>query len=209
MQWKEFLKKFSDRPLFHSSMLGIFDDDWSKIQIQLTRWSKTGKISQIRRGWYLIEKPYRQKAVPLPFIANQVVHPSYISLEWALQYYQMIPESVPNLTSMTTTRRTEFFFKDHLFTYHYVQPLLFTGYIQEEYETSSIYIAYAEKALFDKIYLFTQREKFSLDWLRELRLQNLEEFDLSRFQSYSNKTKKTGLNQYIELTSRFIREQQS
>lgn len=209
MRWHDFLKRFSDRPLFHSSMLGIFEDDRSKIQIQLTRWSKTGKITQIRRGWYLIEKPYRQKDIPLPVIANQVVHPSYLSLEWALQYYQMIPESVPNLTSVTTTRGTEFIFKDHLFTYHFIQPSLFTGYIQEEYETKPIYIAHAEKALFDIIYLYTQRETFSLDWLRELRLQNVEEFDLSRFQSYLTNTKKPGLNKSIELTSSFIRGLQS
>jgi len=209
MRWHEFLKKFSDQPLFHSSMLGIFNDEWTNIQIQLTRWQKTGKITQIRRGWYLIEKPYRQKDIPLPVIANQVVHPSYLSLEWALQYYQIIPESVPNLTSITTTRGTEFVFKDHIFIYHFMQPSLFTGYIQEEYETKSIFIAYAEKALFDKIYLFTQREKFSLDWLRELRLQNLEEFDIGRFQSYLTKTKKPGLHQAIELTSRFINKLQS
>lgn len=209
MRWHEFLKRFSDRPLFHSSMLGIFEDDRAKIQIQLTRWSKTGKITQIRRGWYLIEKPYRQKDIPLSVIANQVVHPSYLSLEWALQYYQMIPESVPNLTSVTTARGTEFIFKDRLFTYYFIQPSLFTGYIQEEYETKPIYIAHAEKALFDKIYLYTQRETFSLDWLRELRLQNVEEFDLSRFHSYLTNTKKPGLNKSIELTSSFIRGLQS
>jgi len=58
-------------------------------------------------------------------IANQVVHPSYISLEWALQYYQMIPESVPHLTSITTTRRTEFVFKNRLFIYHFIQPIVY------------------------------------------------------------------------------------
>ena len=209
MKWEEFLRKFSDRPLFHSSMLRIFDDDWAHIQIQLTRWSKTGKITQIRRGWYLIEKPYYQNNISFPMIANQVVHPSYISLEWALQYYQMIPESVPHLTSITTTRRTEFVFKNRLFIYHFIQPSLFTGYLQEKYESQPIFIAYPEKALFDKIYLFIRQEKFSIDWLRELRLQNLEEFNLVRFQSYLTKTKKPGLHKAIKLVAHFIKELQS
>jgi len=209
MNWPEFLGEFGGRPLFHSSMLGIFPDNRAYTQIQLTRWKKAGKIAQIRRGWYLIQKPYRQKEIPLPMITNSVIHPSYLSLEWALQYRQMIPEFVPNPTSMTTSRATEFIFKDHLFSYHFIQPLLFTGYIREEYEGEPAFIACAEKALFDKIYLFIRKEAFSLDWLRELRLQNLDGFDLIRFQSYLKKAKKPGLRRAIELASRFIREQPS
>jgi len=207
MNWPEFLGEFAGRPLFHSSMLGIFPDNRAHAQIQLTRWTKAGKIAQIRRGWYLIERPYRRKEIPLPMIANSVIHPSYLSLEWALQYRQMIPEFVPNLTSLTTSRGTEFIFKDHLFSYHFVQPSLFTGYIREEYEGEPVFIACAEKALFDKIYLFIRKEAFSLEWLKELRLQNLEEFDLARFQSYLERTRRPGLRRAIELASRFIREQ--
>ena len=207
MNWPEFLGEFAGRPLFHSSMLGIFPDNRAHAQIQLTRWTKAGKIAQIRRGWYLIQRPYRQNEIPLPMIANSVIHPSYLSLEWALQYRQMIPEFVPNLTSLTTSRGTEFIFKDHLFSYHFVQPSLFTGYIREEYEGEPVFIACAEKALFDKIYLFIRKEAFSLEWLKELRLQNLEEFDLARFQSYLERTRRPGLRRAIELASRFIREQ--
>ena len=209
MDWPEFLGEFAGRPLFHSSMLGIFPDNRAHTQIQLTRWKKAGKIAQIRRGWYLIQRPYCQKEIPLPMIANSVSHPSYLSLEWALQYRQMIPEFVPNLTSLTTSRGTEFIFKDHFFSYHFVQPSLFTGYIREEYEGEPAFIACAEKALFDKIYLFIREETLSLDWLKELRLQNLEEFDLARFQSYLERTRRPGLRRAIELASRFLREQLS
>ena len=34
--------------------------------------------------------------------------PSYVSLEWALSYYEMIPEKVFNVTSMTTGKVKEF-----------------------------------------------------------------------------------------------------
>jgi len=209
MNWPEFLGEFAGRPLFHSSMLGIFPDNRAHAQIQLTRWTKAGKIAQIGRGWYLIQRPYRQNEIPLPMIANSVIHPSYLSLEWALQHRQMIPEFVSNPTSMTTSRGTEFIFENRLFTYHFVQPSLFTGYIREEYEGEPAFIACAEKALFDKVYLFIRRDAFSLDWLRELRLQNLDGFDLTRFQSYLEKTKRPGLRRAIELASRFIREQLS
>jgi hypothetical protein len=44
-----------------------------------------------------------------------------------------------------------------------------------------ITIACPEKALLDKMYLFLQRTPFSMAWLQELRLQQLEIFNLHRF----------------------------
>lgn len=207
MKFKDFLLEFAERPLFHSSMLEIFPDDRHHIQVQLSRWVDSGKISQIRREWYLIEKPYRLKDIPLPVIANRVVHPSYLSLEWALQYYEMIPEYVPNPTSITTERGIQFASQNRLFIYNHVQPSFFTGFTQMETDGRLISIAFPEKALLDKIYLFIQRNKFSLDWLRELRLQNLDNFDLKRFESFLQNTRKKALSKAVEITVKYIREQ--
>lgn len=207
MKWKDILIKFSERPLFHSSMLEIFPDDRHHIQVQLSRWVDSGKLSQIRREWYLIEKPYRLKDVPIPVIANKVVHPSYLSLDWALQYYEMIPEYVPNPTSITTGRGVQFFAQDRLFIYHHVQPSFFIGYMRTEFDGHMINVAHPEKALLDKIYLFTQRNKFSLDWLKELRLQNLDGFSFNRFESYLQKTNKKGLSKAVESAIQYIKGQ--
>lgn len=207
MKWKDLLAQFAERPLFHSSMLGVFPDAQSHIQVQLARWVKTGKLSQIRRGWYLIEKPFRAKDVPVPVIATTVVHPSYLSLEWALQYYDMIPESVPNPTCMTTDRAVQFTAQSRLFIYHHIQPALFVGYVEEEYEGRKIMVASAEKALLDKLYLYLKRNGFSLEWLRELRLQNLARFDREKFKSFSQNMKLKGFPKAIESTLEFIKEE--
>jgi len=207
MNWKDILIKFSERPLFHSSMLEIFPDERHHIQVQLSRWVDSGKLSQIRREWYLIEKPYRLKDVPIPVIANKVVHPSYLSLDWALQYYEMIPEYVPNPTSITTGRGVQFAAQDRLFIYHHVQPSFFIGYMRTEFDGHMINVAHPEKALLDKIYLFTQRNKFSLDWLKELRLQNLDGFSFNRFESYLQKTNKKGLSKAVESAIQYIKGQ--
>lgn len=207
MKWKDVLIKFSERPLFHSSMLEIFPDDRHHIQVQLSRWVDSGKLSQIRREWYLIEKPYRLKDVPIPVIANKVVHPSYLSLDWALQYYEMIPEYVPNPTSITTGRGVQFIAQDRLFIYHHVQPSFFIGYMRTEFDGHMINVTHPEKALLDKIYLFTQRNKFSLDWLKELRLQNLDGFSFNRFESYLQKTNKKGLSKAVESAIQYIKGQ--
>jgi len=207
MKWKDILIKFSEKPLFHSSMLEIFPDERHHIQVQLSRWVDSGKLSQIRREWYLIEKPYSLKDVPIPVIANKVVHPSYLSLDWALQYYEMIPEYVPNPTSITTGRGVQFIAQDRLFIYHHVQPSFFIGYMWTEFDGHMINVAHPEKALLDKIYLFTQRNKFSLDWLKELRLQNLDGFSFNRFESYLQKTNKKGLSKAVESAIQYIKGQ--
>jgi len=207
MKWKDILIKFSERPLFHSSMLEIFPDERHHIQVQLSRWVDSGKLSQIRREWYLIEKPYRLKDVPIPVIANKVVHPSYLSLDWALQYYEMIPEYVPNPTSITTGRGVQFIAQDRLFIYHHVQPSFFIGYMRTEFDGHMINVAHPEKAFLDKIYLFTQRNKFSLYWFKELRLQNLDGFSFNRFESYLQKTNKKGISKAVESAIQYIKGQ--
>lgn len=204
MKWKDFLDKFANRPFFHSSMLEIFPDKPHHIQIQLSRWVDSGKLDQIRRGWYLIRKPYRSKEVPAPFIANRVVHPSYLSTEWALQYYEMIPEYVPNPTSVTTAPGIQFSSGGTLFIYYHVQPSFFCGYTCKEYYKNNIFVALPEKALMDKIYLFIWQNRYSLEWLKELRLQNMDKFDCQKFLSYTEISQKPGLLKAAQSTVEYI-----
>ena len=204
MDWNAFLKLFAGKPLFHSSMLDIFPDPPAHRQVQLSRWTKAGKLSQVRKSWYMIEKPWRTRETPLPVIANNVVHPSYLSLEWALQYYDMIPEYVPNPTSITTGRGMQFAAQGTLYLYYHVQPSFFKGYRQEEVEGFNINIAYPEKALLDKIYLFLQRNPFSIAWLEELRLQELDNFDIQRFESLAPGLKKKKFSEAVKATCRYI-----
>jgi predicted transcriptional regulator of viral defense system len=186
-------------------MLSVFNEPSPHIQIQLSRWKKQGKLSQVRRGWYIIEEPYRKMDLPSPVISNSVVHPSYLSLEWALQYYDMIPEFVPNLTSITSERGITFKFKNKLYVYCYVKPLFFTGYSRIKFENHKIFIACPEKSLMDKIYLYVHSNRFSLKWLKELRLQNMQDFDLELFGSFSEKTQMKGLKKAVQKTINYIK----
>lgn len=205
MDWDFFLNEFAERPLFHSSMLSIFPDPLAHKQVQLSRWTRAGKLSQIRKGWYLIAKPWRVKEVPITVIANSVVHPSYLSLDWALQYYEMIPEYVPNPTSVTTGRGVRFTAQDSLFIYYHVQPAFFKGYRQEKVNSHNINIACPEKALVDKIYLFLQSNRFSIEWLKELRLQNLDSLTLEKLEFFSRETKKKKFREAVELTCQYLK----
>ncbi len=207
MNWQKLLTEFAERPLFHSSMLNIFSENPQHVQVQLARWVKAGKLSKIRRQWYLIEKPFRSKDVPIPVIATTVVHPSYLSLEWALQYYEMIPEYVPNPTCVTTDRAVQFTAQNCLFIYYHIQPSLFMGYYQTEWNGQKILIAHPEKALLDKLYIFLRKNKFSIEWLQELRLQNLNRLNINRFKSISKKINLKCFERAVEITVQYLKEQ--
>lgn len=84
------------------------------------------------------------------FIANQLVFPSYISLEYALSYHNLIPERVYQVTSITSKKTTEFENAFGVFTYHNLKPGLFFGYRGTEDENGlQVLIAEKEKALLD------------------------------------------------------------
>jgi predicted transcriptional regulator of viral defense system len=206
MKWREFLEQFSDSPLFHSSMLQIFSEPKSHLQVQLSRWVDTKKLIQIRRGWYLIAQPFRFHEVPPEVIANKVVSPSYISLESALSFYGLIPEETPNPTSVTTTRAENFHTAGRLFIYQHIKPDYFRGFLKVKFGDHEILIASPEKALWDKMYLHSLNHRFSIEWLEELRLQNLEEFNLSKWEEYSSMTPLAYINRASKIVFRFIQE---
>lgn len=206
VRWDALLKEFSGRPLFHSSMLRIFDDAPANIEVQLSRWSRAGKLSRIRRGWYLIEEPYRARDVSEAVIANTVVQPSYLSLEWALGFYGLIPEAVFNPTSVTTARGGEFTAKGRSYFYHHVQPAFFAGYEKVERGGDVFIIAGPEKALLDKMYIAMRIGKFSAEWLKGLRLQNLNILDEDKLRGWAALVSKPGFAAAVDAAAAYIRE---
>jgi predicted transcriptional regulator of viral defense system len=173
MKWVDFLNLVGGEPVFTSALLRSGRVSDAKLRPQLTRWKKMGRILQLRRGVYLLAPPYR-KIEPHPFlIANFLRRGSYVSLQSALEYYGLIPEHVPVVTSVTTARPERLNTPMGTYTFHHVKTSLFFYYIQAEVSQKQVaFIATPEKALLDLIYLTPQGNR--APYLKELRLQNME-----------------------------------
>jgi len=175
MEYDSLLKLIGNDPVFESSLLLAGNVDPKLIRIQLSRWVKTGKIYQLRRGLYTIAPPY-QKNIPHPFlVANHLQKASYVSLQSALSFFGLIPEVVNTITSVSTGRPERL--ETPLGTYefrHFKTEFLF-GYQMVELGGQSAFVATPEKALLDLIYL--QPGGDSTAYLKELRLQNTEKLD--------------------------------
>ena len=173
MKWQDLLILIGSEPVFSSTFLMAGNRSRVDIQLQLSRWVKAGKLHQLKRGLYILAEPY-QKVSPHPFlIANRIKNASYVSLQSALAWYDLIPEYVPVVTSVTTTRTDTFHCSEGSFLYRRIKKSLFTGYRSiETVDGQFIFLAQPEKALLDLIYLTPHSE--SREYLKELRLQNMD-----------------------------------
>ena len=176
MRFQTVVPQLKRLPLFDSGVLSAYADDTTEVQHHLADWVRAGKVVQLKRGLYALAKPYRS-IPPHPFlIANRLVTHSYVSLQMALGYYGLIPEHVAVVTSITTEPSKNFSNEFGRFTYQHIPVSLFCDFRHWQVtETTTVCIATPEKAMLDLIYSTVQGD--SSDYLRGLRLQNLDLLD--------------------------------
>ena len=178
MDFSRLLELVGDAPVFESALLLAGDVEPAQVYLQLSRWTTAGRVYQLRRGLYALAPPF-QKVKPHPFvIANRMVRASYVSCQSALAHYGLIPEYVPTTVSVTTARPTRWETPLGVYEFHHIKPSLLRGYrLTGLGGGQQAFVATPEKALLDWIYL--QPGSDSPAYIRELRLQNLENFDLN------------------------------
>ncbi len=187
MKYADLLSKVSEVPCFSVKFLAA-GGDLSKIRLQLGRWVKSQKVIKIHKGLYTLAEPYR-KIKPEPFyIANNLKSASYISLQSALAWYGMIPEFVPEITSVTTGRPQTFETPMGRFSFRHINKSFFWGYQQVEVTAGQkVFVARPEKALLDLVYLTPGGDKE--EFIEELRLQNFEQIDRAMLGKVVEKTR--------------------
>ena len=80
----------------------------ASIKVQLSRWTKSGKLIKLRNNIYLLSENFRKVDIYEPHIASVLKKPSYISLEKAFEYHGLIPEAVYQVASVTSVRSRAF-----------------------------------------------------------------------------------------------------
>jgi len=186
MQFEQLLYLVADQPLFETGLLLSGEVDPNDVRRQLSRWVSAGKLKQLRRGLYTLATPY-QKISPHPFlVANFLMPGSYVSAQSALAYYGLIPEYVARTSSVTTGRPAQW---EGGFHFQHLAPHLFYGYQRVDVAPEqSAFIATPEKAILDLAHLTPDAD--SLDYLRQLRLQNLERLDLEQLHEFAQRAGK-------------------
>jgi predicted transcriptional regulator of viral defense system len=186
MKFDKLLQLVKDQPLFETGLLLAGDVEPNDVRRQLSRWVRSGRIRQLRRGLYTLAPPY-QKVSPHPFvIGNALVPGSYVSLQSALAFYNLIPEYTPQTLSVTTLHTTNW---EGEFRFQHLAPDYFFGYqLVDISEGQQPFVAMPEKALLDLAHLTPHSD--SPNYLAELRLQNLDRLDIPRLREFAQRSGK-------------------
>ena len=147
------LRQQITRDVFDYQQLVACLSQFSKPRDKIRRLLAAGEIVRIRKGLYTFGEPLRQAPISRELLANLIYGPSYISLDYALNYHGLIPERVETVTSMTLGRSRSFTTPCGTFSYRRLsQSRYAVGVILEEHSDLSFLIASPEKALADKVW---------------------------------------------------------
>lgn len=163
--------------------------NYSNKNTKLAREVRDGKIIKIVNGLYETDSN-----TPGYLLAGSIYGPSYISFEYALSYYGMIPERVTTITCATFAKKKKKKFNTPFgtFTYRDIPILAYPEeIILKEENNYSYQIASREKALCDKIYTlkplknYSNLEKMLFSDLR-IDSENFNKLNIEKIEKLSN-----------------------
>ena len=164
--------------------------EYSNPNTKICREIKKGKLIKIINGLYETDS-----SVNGFLLAGSIYGPSYLSFDFALSYYGLIPERVTAYTSATLNKKRKKAYNNQFGSYLYrdvpekVYPL---GIRLVEEGNYSYQIASPEKALCDKLYTLSPLKnmkelenllfndlRIDMDEFNKLNLQDIEEISNS------------------------------
>jgi predicted transcriptional regulator of viral defense system len=189
MKFDELVRIVGEEPVFETGLLLVGTADPGDIRRQLSRWVAAGRVHQLRRGLYALAEPFRSRAVHPFVVANQLAPGSYVTAQSALAHYALIPEHVATVISATPGRPARWNTPFGRFVARHLKTDLLWGYERLNLgEGQSAFVAAPEKALLDLVHW--QHGSDSLDFLFELRLQNLERLNLERLDEFAQRARR-------------------
>ena len=123
-------------------------------RVKINDMLRKGEIIRVKKGLYVLGETYKRGYYYRETISNLIYGPSYISLEYALSFYGLIPERTETVTAVTNKRNKIFNTPIGRFTYRFIRQDLYPAGITiiSLDEKHNIIIASREKAIADVLY---------------------------------------------------------
>jgi predicted transcriptional regulator of viral defense system len=198
MNFIEFRNRFLSLAYFTTNQVYASYPEFNRNN--LGHWVRQGYLIRLRQGYYAFPE-YKESTDFTLYFANTIYKPSYISLHTALSFYGIIPESVPEITSVTTLKTITFSNDFGEYSYKNIRPELMFGYDLRDMEGGRrIMLATPEKAIIDLLYLYpfynTERD------LEDLRLDESymeDDFNAKRLTEFSDRIGSKALSKRIDM----------
>lgn len=149
---EEALKKYKGQVITNGMLMDLLKD-YLRPHNKIREMEKKHLLTPVKRGLYIPGPALKSGTPSLYVLANHIYGPSYVSLEAALSYWELIPERVATISSMTTGSTKTFRTPVGLFRYTKARlPYYSYGIRMVDFTTDqTILIAGPEKAICDII----------------------------------------------------------
>ena len=137
----------------HEMIYSLLEKSISNVNEKISNLVRNKELIRLKKGFYTFSKLYQTKPINLISVANTLYSPSYVSFDYALSYYGMIPERVSEVTSATSKNEKLFDTPIGRFSYKKISLEAYSlgiDWIYDDIEGGR-FIATPEKALCDKI----------------------------------------------------------
>jgi len=147
------LEEFGVVPMDFPALVTLLGD-YKHPQDKVSKMEDNGELIRLKKGLYVVAPNVHHMPISKELIANHLYGPSYVSFENALSFYNLIPERVHTIRSMTLKRARTFSTPIGNFEYISAQKDYFEIGLQQEIvkDRYAYLIASPEKALCDMIY---------------------------------------------------------
>lgn len=159
-----------------------------KTKRYLKKWVQEGFIVRLRQGLYALKSDLPSEEE----IANRLYQPSYLSFEYALAFYNILPEMTYTITSATTKPTRNFTADSKVFSYLKIKQQAYTGYKMVQIGERMFLIAEPEKAFVDYLYFAALGKKPLNERL------NPGNLDRGKIQSYARLYNRPKLSKLIK-----------
>ena len=149
------LKPFYYKTFTLEELKNYFHQKPQSMKMQLHRLCKSKKLIRLRQNLYTFPDFHPDAFI----IGQQMVSPSYYSLESVLSWNGIIPEGSSVYTLITSKKTQQYSNEFGTFSYRHLSPEFFFGVNQRK---DGVWMATPEKALLD--YLYLNSEKFRADF---------------------------------------------
>lgn len=202
----------------HFAPQGLFSTDEVRLVFphfdkrRLVEWQQKNYIQRLANRWYLFQETPLSEPL-LQWTANRIYQPSYLSLQAAFAFYNLIPEGVYSFTSVSTRKTQVIHTPLASFVYQHLKPALYFGYqvLRPTPDGSPIdrpvLMATLEKALLDYCYLHPHLatiEDFAAMRLNATLLR--EQVDPARMKTYLALFDQQRLSQRIGVLRQYIND---
>ena len=201
------LIQFGNVPVDFATVASLFPEIKCKHN-KVSALEKKGDLIRLKQGLFALHPNLTGQLLSTELVANYIYGPSYISLQYALRFYGLIPERVYTVTSMTTRHSRVFYNSLGRFEYVHVDEKAFPiGVRAVTMDNATFLIASPEKALCDLIanisHLNLRYRKEILVWLEEdirFDMDELFHFDTNILKAYAKVGKKKNMiNQIVKI----------